>query len=808
MYHVVGTCLTVSLLYLISFCFYRADFFSLALHRKIWNSILAVTLLFVALAGVFMALQINYKWNVPFIKQLLRWHVELGIGSTLICIFHFSWHLSYFKRIFSSGQLSAGTDKTVILKPESIVSSLLVAGFASTSVQVLLVKEMMNITGGYELIAGVFLGSWLISSAAGAAIAGKSPLNNVRKISLVFSVTPYVSLLMMLLFSRFFLAKGETPSFLVSLVFTLIVLFPFCMVSGFYFIKLLSCASKSSGISPGKSYSTETIGAAAAGVIITVLASGSINTYQLFLLVTLLSLAFTLLTFYVEEKKKKLLLKVLFTAVIALIMIFDPDILFRQMLLPGLKITDTKDTPYGNITKGSYVHEPATYYNQRLLAYNNDAIEREEDIHYALLQRENPENVIIISGNLSSHLQEIEKYHVKSITFLERDPELIKEATKGIRDLPVNLKIENDDAFRYIRNKGQLADAIILLLSPPSTLSLNRFYTREFFTDVKNRLTLGGIFMCSPGPGDNYLNRESLNLYSSVYNSLLKVFRYVRPVLGQKLYFIASDDEVSLSFCSLVLKRGIKNIYVSSDYLADDLIEAKSKEVLTALIPEARENRESFPVAAFHFQAYNLSRNLGEKYPALIILVLIFALPILSIRRRNMIMYCSASALAGFEIIMLLALQLTAGNMYQLTGLFLAVMMAGLAAGSGLKLKLILNIPLRVQVLILAIYYAAAGLTFVKILDIKASFPATVIIILATLLPSFITGHLFREMTKPAFAESTPSSVYSADLAGSAIGFIVVSGIVVPLLGIKFSLFFLSLIIFAGFLFGTNRNKS
>ena len=392
MYHVAGTCLTVSLLYFISFFLYRTGFYSLALHRKIWNSILAISLLFVALAGVFMALQINYKWNITFIKQLLKWHVEIGVGSTLICIFHISWHLSYFKNIFSSNQPPAKTTTPVLPKPESFISSLWMAGFTSTSVQVLLVKEMMNITGGYELIAGVFLGSWLITSSAGAAIAGKSGLNDIRKISLIFSIAPFVSLLMMLLFSRLFLDRGETPSFLVSMIFTLIVLLPFCLVSGFYFIKLLSCARQSHQITPGISYSTETIGAAVAGILISVLASGILNNYKLFLVITLLSLIFTLLTFYIGNSKKKLLLKIVFAVIISIVIIFDPDILFRQVLLPGLKVTETKDTPYGNITKGSYAHETALYYNQRLLAYNDDAIEREEDIHYAMLQRPNPEN--------------------------------------------------------------------------------------------------------------------------------------------------------------------------------------------------------------------------------------------------------------------------------------------------------------------------------------------------------------------------------------------------------------------------------
>jgi spermidine synthase len=808
MYHVAGTCLTVSLLYFISFFFYRTGIYSLVLHRKIWNSILAITLLFVALAGIFMALQINYKWNVPFIKQLLRWHVEIGVGSTLICIFHFSWHLSYFRRIFSSNKKTEETSIPVPLKPESLLSSLWMAGFTSTSVQVLLVKEIMNITGGYELIAGVFLGSWLITSSAGAAIAGKSGLNDIRKVSLIFSITPFISLLMMLLFSRFFLERGETPSFLVSVIFTLIVLLPFCFISGFYFIKLLSRARQSHEITAGKSYSTETTGAAIAGILVSVFASGTINNYKLFLVITLLSLAFALLSFYVEKRRNKLLLKIVFAIIISLVTIFDPDIVFRQILLPGLKVTETKDTPYGNITKGTYANEPVLYYDQRLLAYNDDAVEREEDIHYAMLQRPNPENVIIISGNLRSYLPEIEKYHLKGITFLERDPELLKNIAEGIKDVPASLAIENEDAYRYIRNKNAQADAIILLLAPPSTLSLNRFYTREFFADAKLRLREGGIFMCSPCPGDDYLNRESLNLCSSVYNSLADVFRFVKPVLGHKLYFIASDKEVSVSFCSLAAKRGIKNIYVSTDYMADDLIEAKSAEVLSAIIPEARQNSETSPVAAFHFQTYNLSRNINEKYPALILLVLVFALPALTVRRKNILMYCSASTLAGFEIIMLLALQLTAGNMYRLTGLFLAVMMTGLAVGSGLNLKLPARLSIRIQSLLLVLYYAAIGIVFNRFLEIKQSFPVVTLIILAILLPSVMTGHLFREMTDSAYNESNPSSVYSADLAGSALGFILISGILVPLLGIQASLFFLSVMIFTGFLFGTNRNKS
>lgn len=807
MYHVAGTCLTIVILYLISFFFYRTGFYTLAFHRKLWNILLALTFLFTALAGVFMALQINYKWNIPFIKTILRWHVEIGAGAAITGILHFIWHLSYFKKIFTDS--GTPVEKMTLSSSEniSVNTNLFVLGFTSTSVQILLMRELMNISGGYELISGVYLGSWLITSAAGAAIAGKSGLNNPGKINLIFSASPFISLILLILFSRFFMGIGETPSFLVSMIFTLIVLLPFCLVSGFLFIKLTTIAKQISGTIPGKSFSVETTGAVTGGILLSILTSGLFNTYKIFLVITILYAAFTLLTFYILKKSNKLIAKIIFIIILSFIAISDPDIFFRQLLLPGVKVINTSDTPYGNITKGEYAGEPALYYDQRLLNYNNDVAEREEDIHYALLQRNDPEKVLMISGNLESHLAEITKYRVKKIIFIERDPLLIKNMVKKLGDHTESLIIENVDAFRYLRSNRELLNAIILMVPPPSTLSLNRFYTTEFFNNIKKRLVMGGVFMCSPGPGEDYLNNESIALYSSIYNSLTSIFKYVKPVMGHKLYFIASDEDISVSFCKLARERKIKNTYVSPDFLADDLIETKSAEVTSEMNKSIRQNREAFPFAAFHFQEYNLSRVINEKWPAITFMILAFAFPVIAVRRRNIMMYCCAAALAGFEIIALLLLQLTAGNMYQLTGLILASLMAGLAAGAGIKVKYLDTIHLKVKSFFLIIYYIGISLLLNYVLGIKGVIASIVLIILTTLVPSFLTGHIFRQLTSQGNTISSPSQIYSADLSGSALGFVLISGIAIPLLGIKSSIFLLAGLIFAGILLGTNSNK-
>jgi hypothetical protein len=296
-------------------------------------------------------------------------------------------------------------------------------------------------------------------------------------------------------------------------------------------------------------------------------------------------------------------------------------------------------------------------------------------------------------------------------------------------------------------------------------------------------------------------------LYSSIYNSLAAVFGNIRPLVGNKLYFVSSDAEISSSVCSLADKRGIKNIYVSPDYLSDDLLTKKSDEVISVIDTLVRQNTLDFPVACFHYQSYNLTKNLNERIPSVIILILIFGTPLFLVKRKNLIMFSTAAALSGFEIIILLILQTAAGNMYLLTGLVIASLMAGLATGAVINLKIAETSLIRLAALVLIIFYVCTGLLFNQLQTAGNNTISVIILLLLIFIPSLITGQLFRTMTSSQLKYSDASSVYGADLAGSALGFIIVSGLALPVLGIRMTIILLSSMIFAAFLFGTNSNK-
>jgi hypothetical protein len=344
---------------------------------------------------------------------------------------------------------------------------------------------------------------------------------------------------------------------------------------------------------------------------------------------------------------------------------------------------------------------------------------------------------------------------------------------------------------------------------PPSTLLLNRYYTTEFFYKIKEHLNPDGVFMCSPGAAETYFNDESLKLISSVFNSLKEVFPNVKPVAGNKLYFIASENIISASFCMLTELRDIENNYVSSDYLADDLMEKRSGEISSLIDRGMRQNSSSFPIAYSFFQSFHLSRDLNEKVPALVLIFILFAAPLIAVKKRNLMMYFSASALAGFEIIVLLTLQLTAGNMYQLTGLIIAGLMTGLAAGAGTELHRFSSVSVPVKSLILILFYTVIASVYAPILKTESRFFAIFLMMLLSFIPAFITGNIFRELTRERnMGADYPASVYSADLSGSALGFIAVSGFAVPAFGTASAIYFLALLVFAGFMFGTIMNKN
>lgn len=793
-YHVLPIGVTLLVIYLFSLYLSISGFTTRQSHRRFWNWILLTAFLIAALFGLFLALRITYRWEVPWVESLMHWHVEAGIALAFTAFIHLSWHLGYYlgkQRRQENSQRAAGAPPAAMIPAAGLRPLLLLTGFVSTASQFLLMREAAILGGGTEATTGLFLWLWLIIAAGGAVTGNHSAIISVRKMVWTLLAGTAIAPVCFLMMNTIVLSPGQTPSFLQTLVILTVSLAPVTFISALIFVRMSVLRNTSGLARAGNSFAAETAGSVAAGAVTALTVTLRIPNYQLYLLI-LLAASASAAWFLGYSKHVRI------TALAALIPLgiilfaFPPDPAVRSLLLRGVRAEKSIDTPYGNITTGTYGEERAVYYDHRPLFFANDIITAEENIHYALLQRERCGRVLLISGGLKRHLPELNKYNIRELTYLEMDPGLI--AAEGVRDTLIGtmqVRVVRDDPVTFLRADGGTWDAIIQLIPPPSTLSVNRFYTVEYFRLVREQLTPDGIFMCTPMPWFNYSPDSYRKGFSPFFNALTGAFSHVTLIPGSLLYAVASRTPVSPAVVQLAALRGITGSYVNSDYLNDSEIKARTEQILSHVNRNAGMNSALRPVSSLFSNLLSLER-MGMRGGIITLLVLLIVIPMAFVSHGGQVMFASSAGLAGFGMIMIFILQMAAGSIYVLSAVVLTLLLAGLATGAVMAERLALR-SLKVCVLILTGLFTLTGL-LAPALAVSAKGGVLTYIFIIVPVAGVVTGAVYRNLTLRSEGRYT-GNIYAADTAGSALGYLIAATVLVPLAGTANACFILALFI-------------
>ncbi|OMP65949.1 polyamine aminopropyltransferase [Domibacillus epiphyticus] len=122
-------------------------------------------------------------------------------------------------------------------------------------------------------------------------------------------------------------------------------------------------------------------------------------------------------------------------------------------------------------------------------------------VHPVMAAAARHENVLVLGGGDGLAVRELLKYEdLKAVTLVDLDPamtetartnHLLTELNKGsLEDRRV--KIVNEDAFQFLEKADGFYDVIIIDLPDPNNESLNKLYTQEFYSLVRNHLRPGG----------------------------------------------------------------------------------------------------------------------------------------------------------------------------------------------------------------------------------------------------------------------------------------------------------------------------
>ena len=674
-------------------------------------------------------------------------------------------------------------------------------GVSSIVTQLFLMREFLNVFYGNELVFGVILGNWLLLTGIGS-YAGKASKKVKDKtkllvsLQLLIAVLPFFSLAFIRAL-RMVLVPGEAVDFAHIFLSSFVILLPYCVISGFLLTLACSVFSlKRSGEDIGKVYLMDNIGDILGGFLFSFILVFLFDPFQMafFLLFLILVSAYFLGSY---NRNNMLRFIVLVSIVFSLFLLpLDLNSLTLGFLFPSQTIVFQKSSPYGYIVVTETSGQLNFFENGLPLFSTENTIENEENVHYAMVQREKPRNILLISGGVAGTTSEILKYNVTRVDYVELDPliiELGKAYTNSLDDERIRTFMTDGRMFvKFVDNEY---DVVIIDLPDPSTAQLNRFYSLEFFREVKRILSPSGVVSLSLSSSPNYMNYETIRLNAIVYRTLKSVFEHVIVIpSGDENYFLASDSPLSYNISGLVKERGTETKYVNEHYLKGKLTEERINYVRNAISREKRINTDFVPLAYYYHLLYWESEMGGGIW---IVFVIAIILVFLLLRSSPIPFAISTTGFAAssLEVILLIGFQILYGYVYQYVGVIVAFFMLGLAIGAyyaNLTIKKrrrkdMVKIELSIFLFSLSLPFVLLFLSSLKneafvSLSSLISFP------ILTLIISALVGFEFpiasKLHTRKKEIEHTAGVLYASDLIGATIGALITSTFLIPILGV------------------------
>lgn len=754
--------LVLLILYGISLLFRQLDVISKSFHRRLWNYCLLATFLVVAILGTLMAVQVNYKMKVPWTEIVLKWHVNFGIAMSTIGVFHLLWHWRYYfprrKRKITSNLSNPSN-----LRIQSGLASLspktlpFLIGFTGIAFQTFIIRELLGLFQGNELMLSLIMFLWLMITGMGAltgnragAVISTEPRENQRKsilLVLTLCILPFFSIPLMYYCKSLFFAPGIEAGPVAFSGFLLLILTPFCFLNGFAFT-FITRLLQSSGLNIRKAYAWESIGGASAGLICTM-------------------------------------------AILTGILTPPASRWIEKLSHPNEEIVATRSGPSGRLTITRSGDQVNIYENGILSRSSGNTLVCEEMAHFAMIQHPDPRNVLVIGGLLSGIGQELAKYPCNRIDLAEPDPQIFRLAER------LKLVKEPIPPFRYIRknlaawiNHSDIQYDIILVMLPgPQNLSLNRFYTAEFFHRLKNCLNTGGIVsIMLPGTA-NYVSGEAIAAIGPVINAMRKSFGHVVLFPGENNYLIAGNTRLRMDILSELKFRNISTLYISDGYFDEDLFKSRMEELNRVMGSEKTVNTDLKPRAYFGQIAWWLGHfPVRILWPLVAILAILLISSLISGHSAFIGMFMMGAGASGIEIILLFFIQITAGSLYLFTGLLLAFFMAGLAFGSIKTFSGRLGRLASNSTFILLSFTIVTGLMAGLAIWMTKSgnliLIKTALIIILTFATALLTGLFFAHLTRILPDTISNGKLYVFDLIGAAFGALVYPMAVIPIFGL------------------------
>ena len=714
-------------------------------------------------------------------------------------------------------------------------------GLTSMIGQIIIIRELVVVFYGNELSLGIILACWLFWVGFGSLALGRFvdsiPFKErlLSNLQLALSIIiPLNIFFIRLIKSILKIQAGKIIGLAQIISASFVSLSIVCILLGITFILIAKIAAKDSN-SPSKHvaniYLLEGLGASIGGLIYTFLLIKAYTPFQNALILGNLNLITSILF---SRNIAQLAYLIIFSTTVIFNWPKHLDGFTRSLQVKPLKLIENKDSIYGNISVTKLGDQYSFYENGALMFTGGDISTSEESTHYAMLEHPYPKKILLIGGGTGGAINQILKHKVERIDYVELDPLIIGLSQKYLPPI-------TDDKVNIMRMDGRLFvkeaaiignlntpykyDIVILNLPDPYTASLNRFYSLEFFKEVKNILGPRAIFSFGLLSSENYISPEHAVYLSCIYNTLKKEFLDVKILPGTTMTFIASNEPGMTTYdASTIIKRlkerDIRTKFVREYYIPFKLDPLRIKYVESAIskFKNTKINTDFKPVgylyhAILWISFFDATRNLLPYLDMLnigVFILIAFAFLIIALLIQKLTMatlklpVLASLAITGmsqicFQVIIILAFQFIYGYMYYQIGFILTSFMIGLTLGSFFITRIIERIederPLYIKTQVwLCIYPIILAITLMAVAKINQVKPGIgnmlqIAFVILPVMAGFIGGFQFPLANKIWLKDSkdigkTTGRLYGIDLLGSCVGGLAAGAIFIPLLGI------------------------
>ncbi len=701
------------------------------------------------------------------------------------------------------------------------VSALGVSAFIT---QLVLMRELLSVFSGNELIFGVVLGNWLLLTGAGSYLGKvsprlKDPLTVLVAAQILVAVLPIVDVFLLRALRDRVFVRGAEVGVTETVLSCFVLLAPYCLIAGFLLTlaSLILARDEKEPSSIGQVYFLDNVGDIVGGLLFSFVLVWLFDHFQILYFPALLNLLFAGLVARLFARRVLLAITAAVAiGLVGLVLMYDLDDVSARIQYAGQQIVDQRNSPYGRliVTESSGQHNfilngVVLFSAQKLSGGRETARyadkQVEETVHYAMAQRPEAEHVLLISGGVSGTAREILKYWEDGdrdvgVDYVELDPEIIRVAAdylpENLSDPQGRIRVFTTDGRLFVRSAGQAYDydVVIVDVPDPSNSQINRFYTREFFEEVSRRLAPDGVLSISLGHYENYLSPELADLIAVAHQTLQQVFSNVLILPAGRIYFLASDGELTTEMAARIEDKGIQTAWVRRDYLEGHVLQPLRLEgVRRAISGDAPVNKDFSPILYYHHLRYWL-RMFQVRFGLLMgVLLLILLIALLRARPVSFAIFTTGLAASALEVVLLVAFQVLYGCVYHRVGLIITMFMLGLGIGS-FTMNRILRSRTRRDLAWLefgvAVYAACLPLGLIglaRFANLGAAAAASQVAIpLLALVLAVLVGLEFPLAGKADFrtVSSTAAGLYTADYLGAALGALLVSTLLIPVMGV------------------------